>query len=117
VRVKVFLIGIILSLVPWGNAIPQEKNLSGEVSMTPAQVDVQGSRAKFNEYRDLRTGVRGHIDLHYNQGRNYFDLNADGMGYRDQKYEFEGGSRGGFRFNLEFDEIPHNFSSDKALRR
>ena len=114
---KVFLIGMILSLVPWGNAIPQERTLSGEVWMTPAQVDVQGSRAKFNEYRDLRNGIHAHIDLHYNTEKNYFDLNAERLGYKDQKYEFEGGSRGGFRFNLEFDEIPHNFSSDKALHR
>lgn len=116
-RVKVFLMGMIFSLVLWGNAIPQEKKFSGEVSMSPGQVDVRGSRAKFNEYRDLRNGIDARIDLHYNMEKNYFDLNAHNMGYQDQKYEFEGGIRGGFKFNLEFDEIPHDFSSGKVPRR
>ncbi len=116
-RVKIILMGVILSLVPWGNAIPQERTFSGEVSMIPRQVDVQGSRAKFNEYRDLRNGIGAGIDFHYNTEKNYLDLNAENLGYKDQKYELEGGSRGDFRFNLGFDEIPHNFPSGKALRR
>jgi hypothetical protein len=30
------------------------------------------------------------------------------MGYRDQKYELNGGRRGSFTFHFSYDEIPHH---------
>ena len=66
--------------------------------------------SKFNEYRDLRNGVYGHIGLHYDAEKNHLDFNADEMGYRDQKYELDGGRWGGFTYHLGYEEIPHNFS-------
>jgi len=105
---RVFLLVMILSLVPWWNASAQEKTLPGEVSVVPMQVDIKGNRAKFNEYRDLRDGVYGHIGLHYDAEKNYFDFKADDIGYRDQKYELDGGRWGSFTYHLGYDEIPHN---------
>ncbi|MGD0627578.1 MAG: hypothetical protein ABSB32_23120 [Thermodesulfobacteriota bacterium] len=61
---RVFLLAMFLSLAPCGNAFAQERTLAGEVSLTPAQVDIKGNRAKFNEYRDVRDGVHSHIGLH-----------------------------------------------------
>ena len=106
---KGFLVAMIFSLLLCGDAPAQEGALTGEVSIAPTGVDVKGNRAKFNEYRDLRSGVSGHIGLRYDSDRTYFDFRADDMGYEDQKYELEGGSRGSFRFYLGYDEIPHNF--------
>jgi hypothetical protein len=106
---KEFFLAMIISLLLCGNAPAQEATLTGEVSLAPTGVDVKGNRAKFNEYRDLRSGVSGHIGLRYDAGRTYFDFRADDMGYKDQKYELEGGSRESFRFYLGYDEIPHNF--------
>ena len=98
---RVFLLAMILSLAPCGNAFAQERTLTGEVSFTPAQVDIKGNRAKFNEYRDLRDGVYGHIGLHYDAEKTYLDFRADDIGHRDQKYELGGGEMGKLFLFLE----------------
>ena len=108
---RVLLLVMIFSLVPCWNSMGQERTLSGEISAVPLQVDIRGNSAKFNEYRDLRDGVHGHIGLHYDAEKNYLDFRADDIGYRDQKYELEGGKRGSFSYHLSYDEIPHNFTS------
>ena len=105
----VILLLMILSLVPCWNAGAQERPPAGEVTLTPAQVDLKGNPGKFNEYRDLRDGVYGHIGLHYDAEKTYLDFRADDIGYRDQKVELSGGKSGSYSFSLDYDEIPHNF--------
>jgi hypothetical protein len=73
-------------------------------------VDVNGNRAKFNEYRDLRSGGYGQIVLRYDTEKTFFDLRADDIGYRDQKFELSGGKWGSVRYYFDYDEIPHNFT-------
>jgi hypothetical protein len=107
---KGFWGAVIFSLALCGGAPAQERTVTGEFSLAPTQVDVKGNRAKFNEYRDLRDGVYGHIGLRTDTERTYFDFRADDMGYQDQKYELEGGSRGKVTFHFGYDEIPHNLS-------
>ena len=114
---RVFLLVMILSLAPSWNALAQEGTLTGEVSLTPAQVDIKGNRAKFNEYRDLRDGVYGHIGLHYDAEKTYLDFRADKIGYRDQKYELNGGGWGSYSYSLGYDEIPHNFTLSTTIHR
>ena len=109
-RFGALLLVMILSLVPCWNVPAQERTLFGEVSVAPMQVDIKGNRAKFNEYRDLRDGVYGHIGLHYDAEKTYLDFRADDIGYRDQQYELDGGRRGSFTYHLGYDEIPHNFT-------
>jgi hypothetical protein len=112
---RALLLTMILALAPCWNASAQEGTWAGQVSAVPMQVDIKGSQAKFNEYRDLRDGVSGNIGLRYDAGKDYLDLRAGDIGRRDQKYELEGGSRGTFEFHLGYDEIPHNFSSGDSL--
>ena len=71
----------------------------------------------WHEYRDLRNGVYGHIGLHYDAEKTYFNFRADDIGYRDQKYELDGGRRGSFTYHLGYDEIPHNFTFGTTGRR
>ena len=108
---------MILSLAPCWNASAQERTLAGEVSLTPARVDLKGNPGKFNEYRDLRDGVYGHIGLHYDGEGNYLDFRAGDMGHRDQKYELGGGRWGSYSYSLEYDETPHNFTLGTTLHR
>jgi len=107
---RVLLFAVIFSLVPGWNAWAQERTLAGEVSALPLQVDVKGNRAKFNEYRDLRGGVHGHIVLRYSEEKTFLDFKADDIGYRDQKYELSGGRWGSVRYHLGYDGLPHNFT-------
>jgi hypothetical protein len=114
---RVFLLVMILSLAPCWNAIAQEGTLRGEVSLAPAQVNIKGNPAKFNEYRDLRDGVHVHISLHYDAEKTYLDFRADDIGYSDQKYELGGGKWESYSYSLDYDEIPHNFPLSKTLHR
>jgi hypothetical protein len=114
---RVFPLVMILSLVPCWNASAQERTPFGEVLASPMQVEIKGNRAKFNEYRDLRDGVYGHIGLHYDAGKTYLDFRADDMGYRDQEYKLGGGGRGSYSYYLGYDEIPHNLSLSTTLHR
>jgi len=116
-RSKLFLFVMIVSLVPCWNAMAQEGALFGEVSAAPMQVGVKGNGAKFNEYRDLRSGVHGHIGLQYDAEKNHLDFSADDMGYRDQKYEMDGGRWGSFKYHLGYDEIPHNSTFGTTIHR
>jgi hypothetical protein len=106
---KIFLV-IMLSLAPWWNSWAQENAVSGEISVAPMQVDIRGNRAKFNESRDLRDGVHGHVRLRCGADKTYLDFSADDIGYGGQKYELDGGRRESFGYHLSYDEIPHHFS-------
>jgi hypothetical protein len=107
---KGFWGAVIFILLLCGGAPAQERAVTGEFSLAPTRVDVKGNRAKFNEYRDLRDGVYGHIGLRTDAEKTYFDFRADDMGCKDQKYELEGGSRGKVTFYFRYDEIPHNLT-------
>lgn len=106
----VLLLVMILSLLPCWNASAHERTPAGEVLVAPTLVDIKGNRAKFNEYRDLRGGVYGHIGLHYDEEKTYLDFRADNIGDRDQRYELEGGRWGSSTYHLGYDEISHNFA-------
>ena len=108
---------MILSLVPCSKALAQERTPTREVSLTAAQVDIKGNRGKFNEYRDLRDGVYGHIVLHYDAEKTYLNFRGDDVGHRDQKYELDGGRRGNYTYHLGYDETPHNFTSSTTPHR
>ena len=114
---RIFLLLMIFSLAPCGNALAQERTLTGEVSLTPGQVDIKGNRAKFNEYRDVRGGVYGHIGLHDDAEKTYLDFGADDIAHRDQKYELGGGKWGSYSYSLDYDETPHNSTSGTTFHR
>ena len=114
---KGFLAAMIVSLLLCGEAPAQEGILTGEVSIAPTGVDVKGNRAKFNEYRDLRDGVYGHIVLHYDAEKTYLNFRGDDVGHRDQKYELDGGRRGNYTYHLGYDETPHNLTLGTILHR
>ncbi len=107
---RALLLAMILVLAPCWNA-PAQEGWAGGVSAVPMQVDVKGSTAKFNEYRDLRDGVTGDVSLRYDGGKDYLDFRAGDIGRKDQRYELEGGRRGTFQYQLGYDEIPHNYPS------
>ena len=93
-------------------ALAEDDKLSGDVSATGKLTSVVGSKAKFNEYRDVRDGVYGDVNVKYDYEKYYMNLNARDIGYDTQRYGIEGGIWGDFKFNLNYDEIPHNITYD-----
>ncbi len=114
-KFKVFMMVLIFSLLTSLNVFAQEgqeRTISGEVTVIPMYVDVKGEKAKFNEYRDLHTGVTGNFGFEYEKGNYYIDLLGKNVGRKDQSYEILGGKWGSFKYDFKYDELPHNFTTN-----
>ncbi|MEW6586491.1 MAG: MtrB/PioB family decaheme-associated outer membrane protein [Nitrospirota bacterium] len=86
--------------------------IEGDAGVKAMLVDVDGSEATCNEYHDLTDGLYGSFDIRYDGGSYYLDLKASDIGYDTQHYTLEGGGWGSFRYYLDYNEIPHNFTFD-----
>ncbi len=99
-------------------AVESEKvTVEGEVGAEGVYAGVranEGGRAKFTEYRDLRQGFSafGKIGLEIDSEKYFLKFRASDMGYDTQSYEIEDGMWGKFKFDLFYDEIPHNLTFD-----
>lgn len=93
-------------------AVAEDGQFSGEVSATGKLTSVVGNKAKFNEYRDIRDGIYGDVHLRYDSEKYFSDFTARDMGYDTQRYGLEAGKWGQFKFDLHYEEIPHNFTYD-----
>jgi MtrB/PioB family decaheme-associated outer membrane protein len=107
---KIFTFVVILSMIASANALAQERKLEGEISVTGVAPKIEGQKAKFNEYRDIRDGVYAGVDLRYDAEKYYLDFKAEDVGYKTQKYGLEGGKWGSFKYHFDYNEIPHNFT-------
>ncbi len=111
------MLALIISLVALSNAFSQDKTIEGEVALKGIYVDVDakdGGKTKFTEYRDLREdgGLYGRARLKLDTEKNFLNFDAGDFGYDSQYYKIDGGMWGKFKFDLFYDEIPHNFTFD-----
>ena len=95
-----------------GTARGDDGKMTGEVTLTGVITDSKNQSAKFNEYRDIRDGVYGSGSVRYDSPKQYFSLDAQDVGYGTQRYDLELGRWDVFKFRLNYDEIPHNFTYD-----
>jgi len=109
-RVCIMALTLILS-VPLG-ALAEDRTISGEITVIPQYLDIEGEKAKFNEYRDIRTGVTGDFGFQYEKGKYYIDFFGKDVGRKDQSYELLGGKWGSFKYDFKYDQIPHNFTTN-----
>ena len=89
-----------------------EAEVTGSVELGVRGVDDEDNSAKFQEYRDLDDGLFGNFLLDAYKGVYYFELQGDNIGLDDQDYVMKGGQYGIFKYKLNYDEIPHNYSFD-----
>ena len=116
-KAKIIIFALIMSLVPFSGAFSQEKTIEGEISATGKYVGVKGEgggEAKFTEYRDLQEhgGVYGRARLKFDTEKNFLNFDAGDFGYDTQFYKIDGGMWGKFKFDLFYNEIPHNLTFD-----
>jgi hypothetical protein len=116
-KAKMIIFAWMICLVPFFNAFSQEKTIEGEISATGKYVGVKGEgggEAKFTEYRDLQEngGLYGRARLKFDTEKNFLNFDAGDFGYDTQYYKVDGGSWGKFKFDLFYNEIPHNFTFD-----
>ncbi|HXX33795.1 MAG TPA: MtrB/PioB family outer membrane beta-barrel protein [Thermodesulfobacteriota bacterium] len=111
------IFALIVILTPFPDAFSEEVTVEGEVGAEGVYAGVsadEGGRAKFTEYRDLKQGfsVFGNMGLGIDSDTYFLKFRAGDMAYDTQFYELEGGMWGRFKFNLFYDEIPHNITFD-----
>ena len=121
---KIFILAAICTLITCLSAFAEEEKVSteeakvsGEFTPVVQILEIDGNKSKFNEYRDLRDGLDGHIGLHYDAEEAHLDFGADDIGRKDQKYELGGGGWGSDSYYLSYDGIPHNFTLSTTLHR
>jgi MtrB/PioB family decaheme-associated outer membrane protein len=86
--------------------------LSGEVSVSGVAAGINGSHAKFNEFRDVNTGVYGGVKLKYDDDNYFMKFKASDIGYETQHYNLEGGIYGAVKYFMDYNEIPHNWTDN-----
>jgi MtrB/PioB family decaheme-associated outer membrane protein len=111
---QIFLLFILSSLFSLSPAFAedQEDKFSGEISAQGTLTHINGSKAKFNEYGDIQNGLYGDVKIKYDDNQYYVDFGSHNMFYDTQSYDLEGGKWGAFKFNINYNEIPHNFTYD-----
>jgi MtrB/PioB family decaheme-associated outer membrane protein len=91
--------------------------LSGEVEAGVMEYIDRPSptrRGKFEEYRDMTPGMfldHLRLSLQKPDGTYGMELYGTKWGYDDQRYEFSVGGLGRWELNLEWDQIPHVYST------
>jgi len=91
--------------------------ISGEAGVTGLPRGFSGSRAKFEEYRDIpETVVVPEIQLRIERKQNdfYFDFDTTKPGLDDQYFKVRVGRYGLLDMEFEWDQFPHNFNLDTA---
>ena len=108
ILLSVFLFGLV-SLSP---AFAEEDKFSGEISAQGTLANINGNKAKFNEYKDIRNGIYDDVKIKYDDNKYFVDFYSRNMFYDTQRYNLEGGKWGAFKFNIDYNELPHNFTYD-----
>jgi MtrB/PioB family decaheme-associated outer membrane protein len=115
------IIALIVTLIPFSVVFSEETReetrIEGEVSVKGVYVGVkggEGGEAKFTEYKDLEEHWRvfGNVDLGLDSEKYFLNLQAEDIAYDTQRYILDGGIWGKFKFDLFYDEIPHNLTFD-----
>ncbi|MEW6594970.1 MAG: MtrB/PioB family decaheme-associated outer membrane protein [Thermodesulfobacteriota bacterium] len=102
------MLAVLLPLASYAD----DKSAGGSIEVAPTLADVSGSKAKFNEYRDIEDGLYGAVRLWKETDTFFFNFQADDILYDTQSYRVHGGDYGRYKFNLFYDEIPHNLTYD-----
>ena len=96
-------------LIPF-STFAAEAVFEGDVTAQGQLVHVNGNEAKFDEYSDTKDGIYGALGLKYEKDNYFTRFNATDIGYDTQKYTLDGGMWGKLKYNLFYDEIPHNIT-------
>ncbi|MEE9910793.1 MAG: MtrB/PioB family outer membrane beta-barrel protein [Deltaproteobacteria bacterium] len=106
------IVTVLAILGIWGTAFGEEGKLSGDISLTGVIREGKDTSAKFNEYRDIRDGAYGSVNLKYDTAKQFVLFESKDIFYDTQSYALEGGWWDFFRMKVFYDEIPHNFTYD-----
>lgn len=102
-----------MMLFPAFTGFAADSTFEGEATLLGEHANIDGNKAKYNEYRDIRSnGLYGGFDFNYDSKDPFLNGTASDIGYDTQQYRLDGGRYGKFKFFLDYNEIPHNFTYD-----
>jgi MtrB/PioB family decaheme-associated outer membrane protein len=112
-KTKNIIVTMSMIFLPAFPVFALDSTFEGDINVTGEIANESGNKAKFNEYRDIRkndlyTGFR----FKYDSDDFFMQGMASDLGYNDQHYRIDGGAYGKFKFYLDYNEIPHNFTYD-----
>lgn len=84
--------------------------ITGSVELGIRSVQDGDKSAKFQEYRDLKSGVFGNMRFGGDNGAYYMDMTGENVGRDDQFFEVKGGRFGSFDYSAHYNEIIHNLT-------
>lgn len=121
-RIRALALITALTLVPVAGARAQDEPADaaaprGSIDFGAQLSDTDGDEARYQRYRDLRGGAL--VDaFRFTQERGdwLFNVAADHVGYRDQRYLAEVTNYGRLRLSFTWDQIPLFFSTGDADR-
>lgn len=68
--------------------------------------------SKFQEFRDVRSGITAGLDGHFRSGNTYLNFVGRQIGRKDQDFVLDGGQAGIYQYALAYNETPHNYAFD-----
>lgn len=84
--------------------------LTGTVDIGYRGSSVDGDKARWERYRDLRDGVLSRVDLGKTTDQFLFRFRAANIGYRDQQYIADYNRYGTLKFTAMWNSIPLNYA-------
>lgn len=90
----------------------KDVTITGFVDLGVQSVQDHERSAKFNEYRDTKTGVFSNMQFGGDNGSYYVDITGQNVGRDDQFFEVKGGRFGSFNYSLFYNETIHNLTFD-----
>src|SRR6188474_3496480 len=107
--------GMVFHLDPADLEVLQQDSDSDEDSFAFRDENVRVESAKFQEYRDLRSGFRLR-ELHVwgddPDSDRYFDFLGYNVGRQDSRLGLEYGTWGGWGIDVDYNKIPHRFGNN-----
>ncbi len=109
-KLRTAILTTFICLLLLSTAFAEENRLEGYASLTGRITDINGNKAKFNEYRDIKSGVYPDIRLGYDTGNYFIDGSGHNIGFDNQNYHFDAGAWGKGKLFLDYNDIPHNIT-------
>lgn len=79
-------------------------------SLAALGIDGERESAKFQEFRNVRSGAVAGVEAHVRHGHQLLNLVGRHLGLDDQDLAIDGGRAGKYLLAFGYDETPHNFS-------
>jgi hypothetical protein len=110
-RLKIGAGVLLLASATFVSAQEASPSSSGTIDVGGRVTSTDGDEARYERYRDLRDGANVNFLYNKETANWFFDIKALNVGYRDQRYLLNFGSRR-LKLKLFFDQTPTNYAYD-----